>query len=100
MHTAVLSADTIAGVSDDGRQEIALDEEEYEDDIGSDLGSNGDEKLQSAVEPTGEVTVTGQSTASPVANGITTPMISRSSIPILDTNNATPPVVSHLGLRL
>ena len=83
MQVPFVFADTITGISDDGRQEIALDEDEYDgDENGSDLGvvPSGEERLQSDVESKGEVTDKGSSNAATAGNAIASSIISKSVV--------------------
>ena len=81
MQVPFVFADTITGISDDGRQEIALDEDEYDgDENGSDLGvvPSGEERLQGDVDSKGEVTDTGSSNAVTAGNAMASSIISKS----------------------
>ena len=75
--------DTVVAGSDEGRQEIALDEDEYEgDENGSELGGHaatpsGDERPRSGVDVKDDA-VDSDSTGSVAANSVATSIISKS----------------------
>ena len=77
-------SDTVTGASDEGRQEIALDEDEYEgDENTSDLGcqatiSGADERLRNSSDSKDDTTSPDVLNVSTAANVIPSSIISKS----------------------